>query len=195
MHHLHHNTSQLRALTWKDAWKGFSVNFCVSLLGLVIFTILIWSFDHISALDDRILLTLLFAVIPPLTFLDAMGGKTKSRQFDWWFLALVLFLSFALVIATSDKFDLDALGINAVFVIVSSPFLVIFFILIRRKRLLAIGMVPTAILLMANTILSELPPDQRLNYILVPLLTVSLVIALWTLLVELTRFGGHLKIR
>lgn len=183
------DTSRSRTLTWDDVRKGFSLNFGVTLFGLVIFILLIWSFDHISTLDDRIFLTLLFALVPLFTFLDAMGRKAKSRHFDWWFLALVLFLGFALVIATSDEFGLDALGINAVVVLVSSPFLVMFFIMIRRKRLLAIGMVPAAGLLMANTILSELPPDQRLNFILVPLIVVSLLTALWTLLVWILLLG------
>ena len=96
---------------------------------------------------------------------------------------LAFFLALALGLAVSDKFGLDALGLNVVVIMTSSPWLVIFGILVREKRILAIGMVPAAILLMAHWILPAFSSDLELHFFLIPLIAVSLLTAAWAVLV------------
>lgn len=86
-------------------------------------------------------------------------------------------------LAVSDKFDLDTLEFNLVAVMLSSPWVVIFVILVREKRILTIGIVPAAIILMAYWAAPAYSNDEELQYILFPFTAVSLVTAAWTFFV------------
>ena len=183
MPHVQNTIANWRRLSWQDFRRGVSRDFVLTLLSLAMLTYFIWGFDYIDALDDRIVLNLLPAALPPLAFLEAMRQDPEGRRFSWWNAGLAFFLALALGLAVSDKFDLDALGINVVVIMTSSPWLVIFVILVREKRLLALGMVPAAILLMAYWILPAFSSDLELHFFLIPLIAVSLLTAAWTVLV------------
>ena len=172
-----------RKLSWKDLRRGVSRDFVLTLLSLAMLTYFIWGFDYFERLYDRVVMNLLPATLPPLAFFEAMRQKPEGRRFSWWNAGFAFFLALALGLAVSDKFDLDALGLNVVVIMTSSPWLVIFGILVREKRILAIGMVPAAILLMAYWILPAFSSDLELHFFLIPLIAVSLPTAAWTVLV------------
>ena len=183
MPHVQNTIADWRRLTWKDLRRGVSRDFILTLLSLAMLTSLIWGFDYIEGLYDSVVINLLPATLPPLAFFEAMRKEPEGRRFSWWNAGLAFFLALALVLAASDKFDLDALGINVVVIMTSSPWLVIFGILVREKRILAIGMVPAAILLIAYWILPAFSSDLELHFFLIPLIAASLLTAAWTVLV------------
>ena len=181
--HVQNTVADLRRLTWKDLRRGVSRDFVLTLLSLAMLTYLIWGFDHINGLYDSVVMNLLPAVLPPLAFFEAMRQEPKGRRFSWWNAGFVFFLGLMLALAVSDKFDLDGLGFNVVVIFTSSPWLFIFVILVREKRILAIGMVPAAMILMAYWVVPAFSNDLELHYLLIPLTAVSLITAAWTILV------------
>ena len=183
MRHVKNTISEWRRLSWKDLRRGVSPDFVLTLLSLAILTYFIWGFDHIERLYDSVVLNLLPAALPPLAFFEAMRQEPAGRRFSWWNAGLTFFLALALGIAVSDKFDLDALGFNLVMIMASSPWFVISWILVREKRILAIGIVPAALIVVAYWVAPAFSGELELHYFLIPLTAVSVVIAPWTVLV------------
>ena len=183
MPHVQNTIANWRRLSWQSFRRGVSRDFVLTLLSLAILTYFIWGFDYIDRLYDSVVLNLLPAALPPLAFFEAMRKEPEGRRFTWFNAGLAFFLALALGLAVSDKFDLDALGTNVVVIMTSSPWLVVFGILVREKRILAIGMVPAAIMLMAYWVVPAFSSDLELHYFLIPLAAVSLLTAAWTVLV------------
>ena len=173
----------LRILSAKDLRRGVSRDFLLSLLSLTLLTYFIWGFDYVDSLYDSVVLNLLPAALPPLAFFEAMRQEPKGRRFSWWNAGLAFFLALGVGLAVSDKFDLDSLGINLVTVMLSSPWLLIFVIFVRDKRILAIGMVPAAFILMAYWSAPVYSSDWELHNLLIPFTAVSFVTAAWSVLV------------
>ena len=140
--------SEARKYSWKDLRRGVTANFLMTLLSLAMLTYFIWGFDFIDRLYDSVVMNLLPAVLPPMVFCEAMQQKREARRFDWSYAGFASFLGLALLLAISDRYDVHELGINVFVIMTSFPWLFIFWILIRGKRILAIGMVPAAIILM-----------------------------------------------
>ena len=181
--HVQNTIAGWRKLSRKDFRRGVSGDFVLTLLTLAMLTYLIWGFDYFERLYDSVVMNLLPAALPPLAFFDGMRDERKGLRISLWNAGFVFFLGLMLALAVSDKFDLDALGFNVVVIMTSSPWLVIFGVLVREKRILAIGMVPAAILLMAYWILPAFSSDLELHFFLIPLIAVSLPTAAWTVLV------------
>ena len=175
--------SEARKYSWKDLRRGVTANFVLTLLSLAILTYFIWGFDHIDRLYDSVVMNLLPAILPPIVFYEALHQERQARRFRWWYGAFVLFLGLALLLAISDSYDVDELGINIVVIMASSPWLFIFGILVRGKRILAIGMVPAAIILMGYWVVPGFLDGLELQYFLIPLPAVSILLASWTFLV------------
>ena len=175
--------SECRTYSWKDLRRGVTANFVMTLLILAILTYIIWGFDHIDRLYDSVVLNLLPAILPPMVFYEALHQEREARRFRWWYGEFLLFLGLALLFVIADKYDVDELGINVLVIMASSPWLLIFWILVRGKRILAIGMVPAAIILMGYWVVSGFLDGLELQYFLIPLPVVSLVTATWTALV------------
>ena len=174
--------SEARKYSWKELRRGVTCNFVMALLSLAMLTYFIWGFDYIDRLYDSVVMNLLPAVLPPMVFYEAMQ-KREARRFDWSYAGFVFFLGLALLLAISDSYDVDELGINVVVIMASSPWLFIFWILVRGKRILAIGMVPAAIILMVYWVVPGFLDGLKLQYFLIPLPAVSILLASWTLLV------------
>ena len=177
--------SESRKLSWEDIRRGFTANFVMTLFSLAMFTYFIWGFDHIDRLYNRVVLNLLPAYFPSVAFYQAVRQKPEARRFDWLFAGFVFFIFLAMLLAISDKYDFDELGINVVTVMISTPWLVIFLILVRGRKILAIGMVPAAILLMGYWVAPAISDGLELHYSLIPLPTVSILLASWSFLVWL----------
>ena len=146
-------------------------------------TYFIWGFDFINRLYDSVVMNLLPAVLPPMVFYEAMQQKREARRFDWSYAGFASFLGLALLLAISDRYDVHELGINVVVIMTSFPWLFIFWILIRGKRILAIGMVPAAIILMGYWVVTGLSEGMQLEYVLIPLPVLSIMLASWTFFV------------
>ena len=181
--HVQDIISESRKLSWEDLRSGFTLNFVMTLLILAMLTYFIWGFDHIDRLYDSIVMNLLPAYFPPAAFYQAMRQKPEARRFDWWYAGFAFFLGLALLLAISDRYDFHELGINVVVVMTSAPWLFIFGMLVRGKRILAIGMVPAAILLMGYWVAPVISEGSELQYFLIPLPAVSILLAAWTFLV------------
>ena len=149
----------------------------------MLLTYFIWGFDYINKLYDSVVLNLVPAALPPLAFVEAMRQEPEGHRFSWWNAGLAFFLALGVGLAFSHKFDLDTLGINLVTVMLSSPWLVIFMIFVRDKRILVIGMVPAAIILVAYWSAPAYSNDLELHYLLIPFTAVSFVTAAWSVLV------------
>ena len=175
--------SEARRYSWTDLRRGVTANFVMTLLALAMLTYFIWGFDYIDRLYDSVLMNLLPAVLPPMVFFEAMQQKREARRFDWLYAGFVVFLGLALLLAISDRYDIDELGINVVVMLASLPWLFIFGILVRGKRILAVGMAPAAIVLMGYWVLPGLSDGLELQYSLIPLPAVSILLASWTFLV------------
>ena len=174
--------SEARKYSWKELRRGVTCNFVMALLSLAMLTYIIWGFDYIDGLYDSVVMNLLPAVLPPMVFYEAMQ-KREARRFDWSYAGFVFFIGLALLLAISDSYDVDELGINVFVIMASSPWLLIFGILVRGERILAIGMVPAAFILMGYWVVPGLLDGLKLQYFLIPLPVVSLVTATWTALV------------
>ena len=169
-----------RKLSRKDLLMGVNGDFVPTLLSLAIITYFIWGFHYVDRLYDRIVLNLYAAVFVPITFYKAMRQERERFRPSLWSVVVVFFLALVLAYALTDKFGLDALGINAAMIILSYPWLVIFGMLVRQKRILAIGMVPAAIILMAYWVMPTPYSELNLQDFLLLLVAVSFVIAVWT---------------
>ena len=175
--------SEARGYSRRDLRRGVTTNFVMTLLTLAMLTYFIWGFDYIDRVYDSVVINLLPAVLPPMVFFEAMQKKREARRFDWLYAGFVVFLGLALLLAISDRYDIDELGINVVVMLVPLPWLFIFGILVRGKRILAVGMAPAAVVLMGYWVLPGLSDGLELQYSLVPLPAVSMLLASWTLLV------------
>ena len=172
-----------RKLSRKDLRRGVSGDFVMTLLSLAIITYFIWGFDYIYRLYDRVVIYLLPVAFSTMVFFEGMRQERKGLRLSWWSVGVVFLLALVLALALSDKFGLYSLRLNIAMVMLSYPWLVIFGILVREKRILAIGMVPTAIILMAYWVMPTPYSELNLNDFLLLLLAVSFVIAAWTVLV------------
>ena len=181
--HVQSTISGVRSPSWNDLSKGFSIDFGLTLLILGQISYFIWGFDYLDRLYDKVVMTLLPAVLPPLAFFGAMRQERDWRRLDWWYVGFVFFLALAIGLAISEKFDLDALGINVVVIMTSFPWLFIFGKMVRGKRILAIGMVPAGVILMSYWVVSAFSNDLELRYLLISLPAISLITAAWTFLV------------
>ena len=183
MCHARDMISEFRRYSWKDLRRGVTANFVMTLLILAMITYFIWGFDHIDRLYDSVVLNLLPAVLPPMVFYESMRQEREDRRFSWLYGGFMFFLELALLFAFSNRYNLDELGINIVVIMTSAPWLFIFGILVRGKRILAIGMVPAAIILMGYWVVSGLSDGMEVEHLLIPLPVVSIILASWTFLV------------
>ena len=122
---------------------------------------------------------------PPSAFYQAMRQGPEARRFDWWYAGYMFFIGLALLLAISDTYGFNELGINVVVIMTSFPWLFIFGMLVRGKRILAIGMVPAAVLLMGYWVAPVISEGSEFQYFLIPLPAVSILLAAWTFLVWL----------
>ena len=183
MRQLQDTVSDWRRPSWKDlSWRDY-LNFLLNLFSFAIVTYCIWGFDYIDGLYNSVVLNLFAAMLPSSTFIEVMSQKPEGRRFSWENAVLTSFLALALVLAFSEKFGLDGLRLNVGMMMLSYPWLVIFWIFVRDKNILAIGMVPAALLLIALWIDPAFYSEFGLHYVLISFTTVSLVAAVWTGLV------------
>lgn len=177
--------AEVRKYSWKDLRRGVTVNFAMTLFILVMFSYFIWSFDYIHRLYDSIVLNLLAACFALAVFYDGIRKETDDRRFSWGYAAMAASVVAILLLAFSDRYGNDALGVNVLGITLSSPLLIAFWILVRKRNVLAVGMVPAAFILMGYWVAPGISEGFELKLFLVPLMAVSVLLVAWTLLVWL----------
>ena len=83
MPHVQNKIAEWRSLSWKDLRRGVSRDFVLTLFSLAFLTYFIWGFDYVERVYDSVVLNLLPAVLPPLTFFEAMRQEPEGRRFSW----------------------------------------------------------------------------------------------------------------
>ena len=172
---------QLNSFSWTRFSLRSTVDFLLSLLGLAILTALIWYFDLIDGLSAKVTVNLLYAVFSLSFFPGFKGNGSDSRSVRGLNIVLVLVLLTGLLIMISDRFGLVSLGMNVTMILVSSPFLWIAWLLVRKKPLIAVGLIPTIFIAMVYLVMWGIPSDSRWDYLLLPLPIVLIAAILWTL--------------
>ena len=185
MRHLQKGISDLRRPRREDLRKGFSWDFAQAMAILALFTYLMWWFDYVEGFYDRVVLNLIAVALPLLAFFEAV--REKGRRFSWQTAWLTLWIAVVVGLAVSNKFGIPAVGINLVVLAISMPWLGTFWILVRRRGILAVGIVPAAIMSMVYLAAQIFSNDPE--YLLLPLMVVAPVTALWTGLVWLSFEG------
>ena len=163
-------THSLREVRPKNVFDFF-----LSLFGWGMLTTLIWYFELIDGLLQQVTLTVLFAALP----LGLLGKSPKERHSHWGIRGLVLFILACLSVLASQRFGISELGFNVSMLLITSPFLLMFATLIRKKPLLGVGLVPSTLIAMVYLVLSEIPTGERLDYLLLPLPLVLLASLVW----------------
>ena len=167
-------------IPWGNVLRGVtSANFWLSLVGMAILIVFLWCFDLIDDLYSRIAIVGLYSVIPASVLKQATGDGSKSRPFDWILFWFVLFLFAALLIAIGDRFDWDPLVISVAAIVTAFPLALASWLSIRKQLLLAVGLVPTALMAVVYFSIHIFPSDVRLDYSLLLLPYVLLGVVPW----------------
>ena len=154
---------------WTELRQRAGITFWVSILGLVMFTAFIWSFDLIDGVYNKTLLNLLYTAIPLSVLLERADARASRRRFDWWHLGFVLVILAFLLIAISDRFDRPLLGQKIFLILMSAPFLLVFWNFIWRTPLLGVALVPSTVIAEAFLVVTESSDGLRLEHLLFPL--------------------------
>lgn len=173
-------TLSARLPSWTEIRQRAGIHFWVSVSGLVMFTALMWFPDLIDGTSTRVLLVLLYAVIPLSTLIEKTADPAERRRFIWLNLGFGVFIAAVLLIAISDRQDWDLLGLNVFLVMISAPFLLIFAVLIRGTPLAGVALIPSTIVASAYLAIPEEWSDVRLEHLLIPLPVVLIGSVAWT---------------
>ena len=175
---------RVRRPSWAELRQRAGITFLVSILGLVMFTAFIWSFDLIDGVYNKTLLNLLYTAVPLSVLLEKADARARRRRFDWWHLGFVLVILAFLLIAISDRLDRPLLGLNAFLILMSAPFLLIFGNFIWRTPLLGVALVPSTIIAEAFLVVTESSDGLRLEHLLFPLPVVLMGSVIWTFVAQ-----------
>ena len=179
---------------WKDAGGNFRdavtltwnyvlrlVNFWINLLGLASFATTLWVFDLIEDPAAKVVVTLVYAIMPVLFLLDGLTaerGLSKRDPSTIWL--TVLSIAFLLMVLF-DRFGLPAAVIGVVSISVSLPLLWVFWMISRGRRLLFIAIVPSIIAGSLYLVSLITRTDTALGYLFVSLPAITFACVVWAL--------------
>ena len=186
----------LRAVTAIPSYIPRLGNFWISLLGLASFTAVIWAFDPIEDHNAKVIVTVIYTVMPILFFLDSLTAKQELRQFDLSNIWLTVLSISALLIVLFDRFGLPAAVISVASILVSLPPLWVFWLIARGRWLLLFAIVPSMIAASLYLVAPITPTGVVMDYLLVPLPVLSYACVAWALatrwfLVRAERWQGR----
>ena len=156
-------------------------NFWISLLGLALFAVVIWLFDPIEDHNAKVLITLIYAVMPILFLLDSFTAKQGLRKLDLSTIWLTVLSVAILLIVVFDRVDLPTGVISVASVLASMPPLWVFWMIARGRWLLLFAIVPSMIAASLYFIPPISPTGVVLDYLLVPLPVLSYACIAWAL--------------
>ena len=156
-------------------------NFWISLLGLASFTVVIWLFDPIEDHNLKVLITLIYAVMPILFSLDAFTAKQELRKLDLSAIWLTVLSVAALLIVLFDRVGFPEAAISVASILASLPPLLVFWMIARGRWLLLFAIVPSMIAASLYLIPPITPTGVVLDYLFVPLPVLSYACIAWAL--------------
>ena len=159
---------------------NFGLTFWASLWGLAALIFLVWILEMFDDLYSKVVLTSLYAVIPVVNLTSSQKDENDFRAYRWMNCIVSGFLTFGCVLLYAEKHELHALGSNVVLVASSVPFLM-FWLLIRKKPLLGLVIVPCTIFIIGYLAFMLFLSGSGLQYLFLPLPVVSVISALWTI--------------
>ena len=171
-------------------------NFWISLPGLASFTAVIWAFDPIEDHNAKVLITVVYAVMPILFFLDPFTAKQDLRRFDLSNIWLTVLSVSALLIVVFDRIGFPAAVISVASILASLPPLWVFWLIARGRWLLLFAIVPSMIAASLYLVPPITPAGVVMDYLLVPLPVLSYSCVAWALatrwfLVRAERWQGR----
>ena len=78
MHRVWREAVRVRRPSWTELRQRTGITFCVSTLGFVLFTAIIWIYDPIDGVWSKTLLNLIYTVVPLSTFLENKDTIAQS---------------------------------------------------------------------------------------------------------------------
>ena len=156
-------------------------NFWISLLGLASFTAVIWLFDPIKDHNAKVVVTLIYAVMPILLFLDSFTAKQELRKLDGSTIWLTVLSVAALLIVLFDRVGFPEAVISVALILVSLPPLLVFWMIARGRWLMWFAIVPSMIAASLYLVPPITPTGVELDYLFVPLPVLSYACIAWAL--------------
>jgi len=156
-------------------------NFWVSLLGLASFATVIWIFGPIEDHNARVIVTLIYAVMPILFFWDSFTAKRELGKLDLPNTWLTILSVSALLIVLFDRAGFPAAVISVASILVSIPLLWVFWMIARGRWLLLFAIVPSMFAATLYLVRPITPAGVVLDYLFVPLPVLSLACVAWAL--------------
>ena len=179
---------------WKDAGRNFLyavtlvwryvprlVNLWISLLGLSSFATTLWVFDPIEDPIAKVVVTVVYAVMPVLFLLDELTAKQDLRRPDPSTTWLTVLCVAVLLIVLLDRFDLPAAVISVTSALISLPALWVFWMIARGRWLLLVAIVPSMIAASLTLVPQITPSDVILGYVFVSIPIFSYACVAWAL--------------
>ena len=156
-------------------------NFWISLLGLASFTAVIWIFDPIEDHNAKVVVTLVYAVMPVLFLLDGFTAKPELRKPELSTVWLTALSISALLIVLFDRIGFPEAVISVASILVSIPPLWVFWMIARGRWLLLFAIVPSMIAASLYLVPPITPAGVVLDYLFVPLPVLSYACIAWAL--------------
>lgn len=167
--------------TFKKAYQAIRPRTVGILLDLAIYCVpvylLTWYFGLIEDLFPRIFVSLLVG-LAPVAELFSQPRPLKSRRELLFF---AVFIVPVVVLAASQKFDWDILGINAAVALALLPWIVLVWYLLGRNWLLATGLLLALAVMMIYWTAALIRTDESWAFLLLPTPTVMLGGIFWAL--------------
>ena len=156
-------------------------NFWISLLGLASFTAVIWLFDPIEDHNAKVVVTLIYAMMPILLFIDSFTANQELRKLDLSTIWLTVLTVATLLIVLFDRIDSPEAVISVASILVSLPPLLVFWMIARGRWLLLFAIVPSMIAASLYLIPPITPTGLVLDYLFVPLPVLLYACIAWAL--------------
>ena len=167
--------------SWKDLRSRLDVDFWVSILGYPMFIALVWYTGLVDELSVRIILTLLYTLIPLSTLLHASRTGAERRKLSVGSIGLQSAILAALLLGLSVKFDWPGLGLIVALLLTLAPYLWLFLFLIRRAPLLGVALVPAMVMAEAFLVIPlTISEGVRLESLLLPLFVILPLSIVWS---------------
>ena len=182
--------------TLDDAYKVIRPRLMGVLLASLVYGVpvyaLVWGSGFFDDLSDRLLLSVLVAVVLVVELLSG-PRPLKSR---WDMLVFAIFIVPVSLFAIGHKFNLPALSLNAAVLVVFLPFCWLAWLLMGRSWLLSTGLVLTSALMMVYWVVASSEVGDSLETLTLPLLMVVFGGIFWAPTARVTlHFAKRLKCR
>ena len=137
-----------RDLAGRKCRNGFGVDFVLTAIVLGIVLYIAWGSGLVDRLYDRVLISVLTALLPLGAFYAGAKGDRINCRPNALHVGLVFFFGSALAIALGGKYDSDAAVLIGALSMIAIPYFALSVWLMLKEPLLIVGVIPTAALLL-----------------------------------------------